>query len=67
MLIIEPLDRPRRDSTLFQLTTNELWSLRTLIDDAIRGLPSSLGAQTQGIKPPAVSDDSPRVADAAAT
>ena len=67
MLIIEPLGRPRRDSTLFQFTTRELRRFRSLLDDAIQGLPGSLGAQSQGIRPPAVSDDRPCVADATAT
>ena len=41
----EPLDRFRRDSTLFQFTTKQLRRFRSLVDDAIQGLSGSFGAQ----------------------
>jgi len=67
MLIIEPLDRSRHDSTLFQFTTKELLRFRSLVDDAIQGLSGSFGTRSQRIRPPAVSDDHPCVADSTAT
>ena len=62
--MIEPLDRSRRDSTLFQFTTKQLRRFRSLANDAIQGLSGSFGAQSQGISPPAVSDDHAGMADA---
>ena len=65
--MMETLDRSRYGFTLFQFTTKQLRRFRSLVDDAIQGLPGSFGAQSKGIRPSAVSDDHSCVADATAT
>ena len=44
--MMETLDRSRHGFTLFQFTTKQLRRFRSLVDDAVQGLPGSFGAQS---------------------
>ena len=54
---------PENNSTLFQFASKRVRRCLTLVDDAIQSLSGSFGAQSQGIRPPAVSDDHAGMAD----